>query len=240
MPFTLAHPAAALPLWWAAKGRLRLAALVLGTTTPDYEYFLHLNTVGRFAHTLPGLFLVCPAGWVSLWLFDRFGRHGVATLLPTAWQLPPVPASPYRVLPTSSALLLGAVSHVIWDGFTHASGWGVALLPHLSDPVLSGPITVPWFKVLQHGSTLLGLAVLAGATLRWIGRQPPVAIHELTRRALLPGLVLATAGILNGLRFLSTSFQQFVVSGGVAVTLTLGLGLVLLGFFRAPSRAPVG
>jgi hypothetical protein len=160
-----------------------LAALVLGTTTPDYEYFLHLNTVGRFAHTLPGLFLVCPAGWVSLWLFDRFGRHGVATLLPTAWQLPPVPASPYRVLPTSSALLLGAVSHVIWDGFTHASGWGVALLP---------------------------------------------------------GLVLATAGILNGLRFLSTSFQQFVVSGGVAVTLTLGLGLVLLGFFRAPSRAPVG
>jgi len=77
MPFTLAHPAAVLPIWAGGKPRLRLAALVLGALTPDFEYFLHLNTVGRYAHSLPGLFFVClPAGWLSLWLFDRFGRQG--------------------------------------------------------------------------------------------------------------------------------------------------------------------
>ena len=241
MPFTLAHPAAVLPIWAGGKPRLRLAALVLGAVTPDFEYFLHLNTVGRYAHSLPGLFFVClPAGWLSLWLFDRFGRQGIASLLPTTWQLPAPPTSPNRVLPTSVALLLGAATHVIWDAFTHASGWGVVLLPQLADPVFTSPSTIPWFKVLQHGSTLLGLAVLAGACWKWMRRQPPVPILELLRRTVVPGVVLATAGVLNGLRFLPTSFQQFVVSGGVAVTLTLGLGLVLLGLFKAPSRASVG
>jgi hypothetical protein len=30
------------------------------------------------------------------------------------------------LLPTSAALLLGAASHIVWDAFTHASGWALA------------------------------------------------------------------------------------------------------------------
>jgi uncharacterized protein DUF4184 len=234
MPFTLAHPAAALPIWYASRRRLRLAAVVIGSTTPDYQYFLHLNTVGRFSHTLPGLFLVClPVGWLSLWLFDRFGRRGAQMLLPSGWRLPAQPAQPYSLLATSCALLFGAASHVAWDAFTHAGGWVVRLLPILTEAVRIGPIAVPWFKVLQHGSTILGVGVLAFVSWQWVQRQSPSISHrELWQRALIPGAVLATAGILNGARFLSGGFSQFVVAGGVAVTLTFGLGLVVLGLRR--------
>ena len=102
MPYTLAHPAAVVPLHPVLKGRLRLAALVIGSTTPDYQYFLRLYTEGGFSHTLPELLLVClPAGWLTLWLFDRFGWRGLATLLPPGWQLPASPTPAYSPVPTS-------------------------------------------------------------------------------------------------------------------------------------------
>jgi uncharacterized protein DUF4184 len=182
MPFTIAHAAAALPLWHASRKRLRLAALVLGCATPDYIYFLHLNTVGRFGHTLPGLILFClPAGWFSLWLFDRFGRRGVEILIPATWRLPPPPARPYPLLLTSV------------------------------------------------GSTLVGLGVLAIVCRHWMRSQPPLSLREGLRRALPPLAVPGLAGVLNGLRFMSGGLQSVVVAGGVAVTLTFGLGLVILG-----------
>jgi hypothetical protein len=230
MPFTIAHAAASLPIWYASRKRFRLAALVFGCATPDYIYFLHLNTVGHFGHTLPGLILVClPAGWFSLWLFDRFGRRGVETLLPATWHLPPAPVRPYPLLLTSVALLLGAVSHIVWDAFTHESGWGVRMLPALATSAHIGHFSVPWFKVLQHGSTLLGLGVLAIACRRWVRSQPRLSLREGLRRALPPLAFLCLAGVLNGLRFMSGGLQKVVVAGGVAVTLTFGLGLVILG-----------
>ena len=234
MPFTLAHPAAALPIWSASRRRLRLAALVIGSMTPDYEFFLHLNAVGRFAHTVPGLFVVClPAGWLSLWLYDRFGRRGAQRLLPSAWRLPSRPAGPDRPVATSCALLLGATSHVVWDAFTHADGWGVGVLPALTKTVTIGTLTVPWFRVLQDGSTILGLGILARMGWQWIRRQPSISGRELWLRTLVPTAVLATAGALNGARFLSDGIRPFVVAGGVAVTLACGLGLVLLGLGRS-------
>lgn len=134
-------------------------------------------------------------------------------------------------------MLLGAASHVVWDAFTHASGWAVRLLPGLTDVVAIGPFTRPWFRVLQHGSSLLGVGVLAVVGWQWIRRQPTIGRRELWRRALGPAAVLATAGILNGARFLASGFAEVVVAGAVAVTLTLGLGLVLLGLGRPVTRS---
>jgi len=241
MPYTLAHPAAVLPLHSALRPRLRLAALVIGSTTPDYQYFLHLYTVGGFSHTLPGLLLVClPAGWLTLWLFDRFGRRGLATLLPPGWQLPARPARAYSPVATSAALLLGAATHVVWDAFTHASGWGVDLFPWLAGTIHLGSVGIPWFNVLQHGSTLLGLAAVAAAMWLWARRQPPAPVRALVKRMFGAAVVLAIAGVLNGLRFRSAGIQQFLVAGGVSVTLTLGGGLILLGLLRGGSAADVG
>lgn len=230
MPFTIAHPAAVVAIPRMSGRRLRLAALVLGSVTPDYQYFVHLDTVGGYTHTLPGLVFVClPAGWLSLFLFDRLGRRGVEMLLPSEWRLPPLPPAARPPIATSAALLIGAATHVLWDGFTHASGWAVVRFPALSDPVVVGSIAFRWFKILQYGSSVLGIAVLGVLCWRWAARQPRVSLHEAAWRVLLPAGVLGLAGVLNGLRFISEGFQKVLVAGGVAVTFTTGAGLLILG-----------
>ena len=65
-------------------------------------------------------------------------------------------------------MLLAAATHVVWDSFTHSTGFVVQALPVLREPVR----LVDWyqphvFTLLQHGSTLAGLSVLAFWGLRW-------------------------------------------------------------------------
>jgi hypothetical protein len=174
MPFTLAHPAAAVPL---AKYRLPLSALVVGSMAPDFPYFIHLSTSHQYGHTLPGILLFCvPAGLVALWLFHTVLKLPLLSLLPASHQarLGPV-ANTFRFRPSRqfflivSALLLGAFTHVAWDSFTHAGGWAVQQIPVLRLPVIQtsrGALSV--FKILQHGSTLLGTALLAVWYFRWL------------------------------------------------------------------------
>lgn len=230
MPFTLAHPVAALPLWHASGRRLRLAALMIGCAVPDFEYFLRLQPNSHFGHTLLGLFVFClPVGWLTLWLFDRFGRRGIQTLLPADWALPPPAPSIHSATNLSAALLLGAASHLVWDAFTHRTGFGVAWLPTLAAPLSIGPLSVPWYKVLQHGSTVAGMLVFVALAGAWAARQPPVPGVRLVERAIAIASAPLAAGLLNGLRFWSEGLQPFVVGVGVAFAFAVVAIPVLLG-----------
>jgi hypothetical protein len=111
----------------------------------------------------------------------------------------------------------------------HGGAAGVLLVPALASPVSLAGIVVPWFKLLQHGSTIGGSLVLGWIALRWAAEQPRVPLTDLLRSALPVLAVLLAAGVLNGARFASAGFHPFLVGGGVAVALTVILGPVLLG-----------
>jgi hypothetical protein len=240
MPYTLAHPAAIVPIHSLFRGRLRLAALALGAVSPDLQYILNLNTEGRFSHSLSGLVLFClPAGWLALFVFDRWGRRGVQALLPAPLRLPPPPLPPRPFLATTIALLLGALAHVVWDSFTHAGGWGVRHLPMLRATVFPPILVVPWFKVLQHGSTLVGLSILVLAGVQWVRAQPERPWGPLLGRSIGIGLVLAVVGVANGLRFRNEGLTHVIVAGAVAIVAALGVGLVLLGWLSARAGRPL-
>jgi hypothetical protein len=57
MPFTLAHPAGALPLKWIKKGWFSTTGLVVGSMAPDYEYFLKQYPSPSLGETLWGALL---------------------------------------------------------------------------------------------------------------------------------------------------------------------------------------
>ena len=66
------------------------------------------------------------------------------------------------------AVLVGAMTHLMWDSFTHRSGVAVEASPALQVRVrLFEGYTPHVFTLLQHGSTILGLAFLAGWGVRW-------------------------------------------------------------------------
>ena len=181
MPFTLAHAAAAFPL---RRTRLILSALIIGTFTPDLEFFLRFAPKGPFGHTTRGLFLFCqPAGFIVFWLFHAVVKEPLAALMPRAVRQR-VPADPYPLplwQPLQLALVLvsilvGALTHVLWDSFTHAGYW-----PAQHWQFLNQPFTLPLlgvvhlYKLLQYASTVFGCLAVGWWFLHWMRTAPGAA-----------------------------------------------------------------
>jgi len=173
MPFTLAHPAAVLPL---VRTRLPFSALVVGSMAPDFPYVLALSTRAQYGHTLAGVFWFCvPASLGVLWVFHRYVKPALAPRL-----FVPLNAarsfwlSPFRFWPGSvfisiaAAIVIGALSHIAWDSCTHGNGWTVARVPALQGTVARiGSFDLKLYKLLQHGSSLVGMGVLVWYFRRW-------------------------------------------------------------------------
>ena len=196
MPFTPAHPAAVLPL---AGGRLPLSALVAGSVAPDFEYLLRLRPAGSFAHSAVGLVTFSlPVSLLAYLVAQGLLIPAIAGAFRV--RLAPRKAAPFMVL---VALIVGLLSHVAWDSFTHPSGLLVTHWPTLSTALLG----VPLFKVLQHTSSAVGFTAIA--LFVWHRHRDLLLAH--TSRALaiavlvcVPALV---GGILNAYRGASPNAQ---------------------------------
>src|SRR5215472_18003188 len=141
MPFTLAHPAAVLPL--RGSRFLRTAPLVIGAVTPDVPYYLPLGPsghplrVGLDTHSLVGACTVDVALGLLLLAIAVLLREPLTALLPARarWLclqgLEPFRRRAGEWLLAPLAILLGVGSHLLWDSFTHFDGWAVRRIPAL-------------------------------------------------------------------------------------------------------------
>ena len=182
MPFTLAHPAAVIPLARIDRGRLVPSALAIGSVAPDLAYYLPLGVTRTESHSLAGLLWFClPVGFATYVLFHLILERPMASLLPArvAGRLASLLCVPGR-LPAvewrwvGASLLLGALSHLGWDAFTHEDGLAVRAIGFLRTPVLSvGAFQIVLYKVLQHGSTVLGILFLTWWVKGWLSRAAP-------------------------------------------------------------------
>ena len=181
MPFTLAHPAAVLPL----RKKLVFSALVIGAMAPDFHYFLGLHVDAETSHSIAGAFYFClPVALATLWLFHRVLKLPMISLAPE-WHQARLArfAVPFRFGPGKRfvmvllSLLAGTFSHLLWDSFTHGRGWVVKQFPVLSNLVLQRlDGGRPIYVFLQHGSTLAGMAILAITYRRWAEKASPQAV----------------------------------------------------------------
>ncbi|WP_431836811.1 DUF4184 family protein [Cellulomonas sp. Y8] len=183
MPFTLAHPAAVLPF---ARPPFVPAALVAGALAPDVPYFLPLpRSAGSWyepfvnattTHAWPGALAVAvptAALLLGLWWLVRVPLRALVasgTAKPRergGAGAPPGAASAFTTRTAAwvvVSLVLGVLTHVVWDAVTHGDGALVQRVAWLREPLVSG---VPAARVLQHLSTAAGLLVLA----LWAGRR---------------------------------------------------------------------
>ena len=167
MPFTLAHPAAVLPL--RRFRYLQTVSLIVGSITPDLPYYIpsRYNRALLETHTFFGSFaLDIPIGLAAL--VCGFLLRGPLTALmsvraralclqamerfkerPVNWVLAPI------------SILIGTWTHILWDSFTHENGWMVRRVAALSAPVTIGWYTGTVCHVLQYVSSVVGLMVLA-------------------------------------------------------------------------------
>ncbi|MHA6482922.1 DUF4184 family protein [Paenibacillus sp. strain BS8-2] len=168
MPFTFAHPLYAAPLKLAKPGLFSLTGLILGSMSPDFEYFMALEPRETIGHSLEGLFRIAFPFSVTLALIFHFMiKEPLAACLPSAFGRMDARAKElinryeWRMRTVKDLLLfllsvaIGFVSHVFVDAFTHRSGYFAARIGLLQEELLGFPV----YKLLQHGSSLLGLAV---------------------------------------------------------------------------------
>ena len=179
MPFTISHAAAVLPLQRLAKSRLPLAALMIGSMSPDFVYFLPGEPGRWLTHSFVGLFWFCwPVSLATWLLFVHVLEQPSTAMLPETWQVRFPPSDRNVTLRTlalaSAAVILGAMTHIIWDSFTHARTPVVDALPGLRAVVVEiGGYKLRWIKLLQHTSTLIGMVALIVWGYRLRAAAPP-------------------------------------------------------------------
>lgn len=162
MPFTVSHSAAILPF---NKKPFVLSALIMGSMSPDFLYFIPFIPNYHFTHTFQGLFLFClPTSMIALLIYHKLLKHPFIWLLPQQVQsrllntLKPFDFFPIsRFLWITCSILLGSLTHIVWDSFTHANGQAVLLFPFLVQPVIVvASETIFLYKLLQYLSTIVG------------------------------------------------------------------------------------
>lgn len=189
-------------------GRLRLDAtcLVIGAMAPDFEYFVRVRQASTISHTWLGLVVFdLPATLILAFLFHHVVKWPLVLVTPRAiarraagFAARPWGAwSPGFAASLVISSLLGALTHLLWDGLTHSDGHIVAHVPWLRTPV-DVPVLdrdMVLHRVLQHASTVVGLVVCAVVVIRALRRAPALELPP--RPRLWPPLVAVTA-ILGG------------------------------------------
>jgi hypothetical protein len=216
LPFTLSHAAAVLPAVrgdGTGRGRLVPAVLVAGSFSPDLTYYAAsflsgAMEFGDVTHSFPGVFTVdVVIAWalVGVWLLVR---EPLVALLPRARQgraavLLRCGTPRARVGPSLAAwwyvsAVLGALTHVVWDEFTHLDRWGMRMFPVLGREIAGSPLY--WY--LQYGGSAVAAVVIAVFLARALRRAPrgePLGVPALSVRdrwgaaAVLGGCAVAGA-----------------------------------------------
>ncbi len=165
MPFTFSHPAIILPLTLLPRKWVSVTGLIVGSLVPDFEYFIRFRIHANYSHTLTGLLWFClPLGLLLAWVYHNIVRDSLMANLPPMLKNRVAAFSGFKwdsyargnIIIVALSILVGAASHLFWDGFTHIDGRFVAAIPSLSVIINLFGYPVPLYKVLQHVSTLVG------------------------------------------------------------------------------------
>ncbi|MCT6766063.1 DUF4184 family protein, partial [Riemerella anatipestifer] len=230
MPFTFSHPAIVLPLTFLPRQWLSLTGLVIGSLTPDFEYFLRMRIKSNYSHTIDGLFWFdLPLGFLLAFLFHNIVRDRLFDNLPIFLKSRFSTFKNFdwnrhfkqNWLVVTISILIGAASHIFLDSFTHDHGYFVQTIPALQNSVYFLGSQTPILKILQHSSTLLGGLVIAFTIYKLPTDKTENNNINLKYWTILAGLTLTIISVrlLSGL-----DIKQY---GNIIVT-TISAGLISL------------
>ncbi|MEC5398715.1 DUF4184 family protein [Uliginosibacterium sp. H1] len=250
MPFTLSHAAYAVPLarplGRLSGRRVPVSTLVIGSWVPDIAYMLPA-ALPRSSHTLDGLLWFClPVGWLCYLLWHHVIRAAVCDLMPMAslrarlarFARPGLPTASVRAV--SVGLLVGSISHLLLDGFTHQEQFFVQLMPFLQMEVLqAGSYHLPLYNLLQHVLGIAGLVWVGHVGLQALGREasgflPASRLTHVQRRSLwlafaLGTLLVSVGPLVQGLLAHGSDIEEWLALGAFRTMSVCGVGLVAYG-----------
>ena len=152
---------------------------------PDWPLYIPIGPEYQLTHSFTGVFIAClPIGLAITLLFLVVVKRALFELAPSGLQrrlarfLPgPQRLTAHVIAVLALAVCTGAMTHIVWDAFTHRDAWGVALVQGLQQTWFNmAGVQIAGYMVLQHGCSLIGLPLLAVRYVNWYRRaeQQPV------------------------------------------------------------------
>jgi hypothetical protein len=229
-----------------------MSALVIGSFAPDFPYYMFITPYGFIGHTPPGILVFdLPLSLIVFWLFHAYVKQPLIMFLPsgvrrrlrprkTGYSLWP----PARLAMIAISIVIGSVTHILWDSFTHTFFW-----PYQHWSFLRQTVHVPvagdlgMYRVLQYGSSAFGIAVLvvwawfwyraakpANSTLAKPYTPPQIRVITLLVPAVaLFGGILRADLVLGAPEIDIRSLMYFAIESGISATTLLALGLLICG-----------
>lgn len=162
MPFTyFAHQVFALPFKVAKPRWFDGTALCLGSMAPDFSYALIHTPLELNAHRFRAqLYWTLPVAWALTWLIRQHLAGPIGAQLPgrlgTEVQALARTRHPYHV--TAWSAVLGGLTHILVDAFTHPHGWAFERFAVLRHVLLPGVRVADGLQYLGHSvGTCIGL-----------------------------------------------------------------------------------
>lgn len=183
MPFTFAHPAIFIPFGSKTKIRLSATALIVGSMIPDFEFFLKMRTGENIGHHWYGVLLFdIPLAIISCYVFHNLLRNMMID------QSPPWLYRRFNIwkefdwnnyakknyITVLLSIILGIMSHLFLDAFTHEDGFFVEQITFLKSEVIFFGIRTTFYMLLQVSESLAGLYLVY----RFIEHLPALKLYR--------------------------------------------------------------
>lgn len=239
MPFTFSHPALIIPLKYLPAKYISITGLVIGSIVPDFEKFIKLSGGNIYSHTLLGiLWFNLPLGLALAFIFHLVVRNILINHLPVFFRERLARfksfnwSRHFRDNPGAVALciIVGALSHLLLDSFTHHESSYIYLVPFLLKNIDFGPfvfleqITLMWVVLVSFTFSVVGLLYIMYIFIK----LPAEPVEKRSTGSILKFWMLV---LMIALTVIAIKFMV----GGVVVSkwqlIYIGIGAGLMGVF---------
>ncbi|MGV0956399.1 DUF4184 family protein [Empedobacter falsenii] len=233
MPLTFCHPAIILPLKKLKSNWFSMTGLIIGSMSPDLEYFSRMEIIATHSHLFWGvLYFDLPIAFIYCFVFHLFVRNVLINHLPNFFKERFVQFLDFNWIDYFKknwlivifSIIIGGYSHLFWDAFTHEWGYFAKLIPMLQEVWFSYPIDVKGYKFLQHFSTLVGGLFI----LFWIYKMPKQSILKTNFDYIFWLKVILLTTVISIIRFVF--FPIEIVLGNIIVVIGMSGFISLVGF----------
>jgi hypothetical protein len=215
-----------------------MTGLIVGSVTPDFEYFMRMKVESIYSHTLLGMFWFdLPLSLLLSFVYHYIIRNSFICNSPVFlkkrlsrymdfnW----LHYLKHHFFVIISCLLVGISSHIFWDSFTHPRGSFVKFIPFLKESSYILGFHIPNSSVLHIISTIVGAAVIFYA----IMRMPKATDYAKSRNPLYywfivigTGVVVVNIRILTGMHYweypnIATCIASGCIAGSIIAPLFL-------------------
>lgn len=242
MPLTFSHPAIVLPAKYLPERWVSMTALIVGSVTPDFEYFIRLREESFYTHTWMGmLWLDLPLGLLLTFIYHYLVRDLFTCNIPAFFRKR---FSPYmnfnwwnyfkhHFFIVIICLLIGIASHLFWDSFTHPGGHFVREIPALKQSTNIWGERMQNARLVQTISTIVGAVIILFA----IMRMPVAAKYAAPNAALDYWLIIVGTGIVVVCMRMVSYIYDFGIEG-TAIPFLSGMiaGSILAPLFIAKNK----